>query len=122
MIKFIVCIKRNPKMSRDEFRKYWLEHHGPLFKSFAEKHKAVRYVQSHTIDSPINENIKKSRGYAEEYDGVGEIWWKSEKDYLEAFSSPEGQKLREIFSEDEAVFTNLKEFSGFFTTEHVLIG
>ena len=81
----------------------------------------MRYVQSHTIDSPLNENIQKSRGLSEPYDGVGEIWWQSEADFLSVINSPEGQKLRKMFVEDEAKFLDLKASSAFFTVEHVLI-
>ena len=121
MIKFVFCAKRHPSMSRAEFQDYWLNQHGPLFKKFADTYRAVRYVQSHTIDSPLNENIRKSRGTSEAFDGVGEIWWQSEKDFLAAINSPEGQKLRVMFVEDEAKFINLSASSVFFTVEHVLI-
>ena len=121
MIKYICCVRRHPNMSRAEFLDYWLNHHGPLFKKFADTYRAVRYVQSHTLDTPLNQNVKKSRGFSEEYDGVGEIWWKSEEDFLAAISSPEGQKLRAMFIEDEAKFLDLKASSAFFTVEHVLI-
>jgi uncharacterized protein (TIGR02118 family) len=121
MIKFVFCAKRHPSMSRSEFQDYWLNHHGPLFKKFADTYRAVRYVQSHTIDSPLNDNIRKSRGMSEAYDGVGEIWWQSEEDFLAAINSPEGQKLRVMFVEDEARFVNLSLSSAFFTVEHVLI-
>ncbi len=108
-------------MSRAEFQEYWLHHHGPLFQKFANTYKAVRYVQSHTLDTPLNENMKKSRGYADEYDGIGEIWWESEEDFITAVTSPEGQKLRKMFVEDESRFVDLKASSGFFTIEHVLV-
>ena len=121
MIKFVFCAKRHMNMSRAEFQDYWLNHHGPLFNKFADTYRAVRYVQSHTIDSPLNENIRKSRGTSEAYDGVGEIWWQSEEDFLAAINSPEGQKLRAMFVEDEARFINLSASSAFFTVEHVLI-
>jgi uncharacterized protein (TIGR02118 family) len=121
MIKFVFCAKRHPNMSRAEFQDYWLNHHGPLFKKFADTYRAVRYVQSHTIDSLLNENIMKSRGTSEAYDGVGEIWWQSEEDFFAAINSPEGQKLRVMFVEDEAKFVNLKASSVFFTVEHVII-
>ncbi|MGD9212171.1 MAG: EthD domain-containing protein [Desulfobacteraceae bacterium] len=92
---------------------------GPLFKKIADTYKAVRYVQSHTIDSSLNENIRKSRGLSEAYDGVGEIWRQSEADFLSAINSPE--KLRKMFIEDEAKFLDLKASSAFFTVEHILI-
>ena len=78
-------------------------------------------MQSHTIDTPLNENIRKSRGLSEPYDGVGEIWWQSEADFLSAITSEEGQRLRMMFVEDEAKFLDLKASSAFFTIEHVLI-
>jgi uncharacterized protein (TIGR02118 family) len=121
MIKLVFCAKRHPSMSRAEFQDYWLNHHGPLFQTFADTYRAVRYVQSHTINSPLNENIRKSRGMSEAYDGVGEIWWQSEEDFLAAINSPEGQKLRTMFVEDEAKFVDLSASSAFFTVEHVLI-
>ena len=45
----------------------------------------------------------------------------SEADFLSAINSPEGQKLRKIFIEDEAKFLDLKASSAFFTVEHILI-
>jgi uncharacterized protein (TIGR02118 family) len=121
MIKLVFCARRRAGMSRGEFQEYWLNHHGPMLQRFAETYRAVRYVQSHTIDSPLNENLRKSRGLAEEYDGIGEIWWRSEKDFMEAISSPEGQELRKIFIEDESRFVDLAGSSAFFTVEHVLV-
>ena len=121
MIKLIFCVKRQSLMSRAEFQEYWLKHHGPLFQKFAETYRAVRYVQSHTIDSPLNENLKKSRGLSDEYDGIAEIWWQSEEDFVAAISSPEGQKLRAMFIEDEAKFINMSASSAFFSVEHVIV-
>ena len=121
MIKLVFCARRRAGMSREEFQEYWLNHHGPMFQRFAETYRAVRYVQSHTIDSPLNENLRKSRGLAAEYDGIGEIWWQSEKDFIEAISSPEGQELRKAFIDDESKFVDLAGSSAFFTVEHVLV-
>lgn len=121
MIKFVMCAMRHPNLSRAEFQDYWLNHHGPFFKKFADIYKAMRYVQKHTLDSPLNENIRKSRSSSEPYDGVGKIWWQSEEDFLAAVNSPEGKKLRTMFIEDEAKFLDMKASSSFFTIEHVLI-
>ncbi|HVN95625.1 MAG TPA: EthD domain-containing protein [Syntrophorhabdaceae bacterium] len=121
MVKFIFCARRRSDMTRAEFQDYWLNHHAPLFKEFADTYRAIRYVQSHTIDSPLNENVRKIRGLSEAYDGVGEIWWESEEDFLAAINSPEGQKLRAIFLEDEARFVDSALSSAFFTVEHVIV-
>jgi len=121
MIKFIMCVTRNPNISSSEFKDYWLNHHGPLFKQYSEAYRAVRYVQSHTIDTPLNNNVRSSRGTLDAYDGVGEIWWKSEEDFLAAINSAESKKLRQMFIDDEKKFIDLSKSSAFFTTEHVLI-
>ncbi len=36
MLKFVYCVRRRPDISLEEFRKYWLEHHGPLVRSYAK--------------------------------------------------------------------------------------
>ena len=121
MIKFVMCARRRPDLSAAEFQDYWLKRHGPLFKEHAETYRALRYVQSHTIDSPLNASIRAARGTVAPYDGVGEIWWRSEQDFLAAINSPEGKRLREVFVEDERRFVDLASSSAFFTVEHVLL-
>lgn len=115
MIKLVMCVRRRADLSRAEFQDYWLNHHGPLFQKFAETYKAIRYIQSHTINTPLNDNVKKARGMSEEYDGIAEIWWESEKDFIEAISAPDGQEFRTIFLEDEAKFLDFTRSSAFFT-------
>ena len=46
-------------------------------------------MQSHTVNTQLNDNVRKARGMSEEYDGIAEIWWESEKTFLEAINSPE---------------------------------
>ena len=121
MIKLVMCVRRRADLSRAEFQDYWLNHHGPLFQKFAETYKAIRYIQSHTINTPLNDNVKKARGMSEEYDGIAEIWWESEKDFIEAISAPDGQKLRTIFLEDEAKFLDFTRSSAFFAEEHIIV-
>lgn len=121
MIKLVMCVSRRPEMSRMEFQEYWRTHHGPLFQRFAAAYKARRYVQSHTIDTPLNEDVRRSRGMSQEYDGIAEIWWESEEDFIDAISSPEGQRLRSVFLDDEAQFIDFSQSAAFFTQEHVLV-
>ena len=33
MIKLTFCLKRKPDLTREKFRKYWLENHAPLVRS-----------------------------------------------------------------------------------------
>jgi uncharacterized protein (TIGR02118 family) len=120
MIKFVYCVRRRPEMSVEQFRKYWLENHGPLVRSYAKALRAKRYVQSHTLDSPLNLAAQQPRGTATPYDGITEVWWDKAEDLIAALSSPEGQKANQILSEDEGRFCDLPRCSVFFTEEHTI--
>jgi len=120
MIKFIMCLTRHPDMTRKEFKDYWMNKHGPFFMSNADSMGAKRYVQSHTIDSPLNQDLKESRGMLPEYDGVAEVWFESEEALIEGMSSPEGQKLGAALLEDEGNFVDHSKSSAFIVEEHEL--
>ena len=36
MIKFVMCLTRHPDMTREEFKDYWMNKHGPFFMSNAD--------------------------------------------------------------------------------------
>ena len=121
MLKFVYCVRRHPRLSPEEFRKYWLENHGPLVRSYASALKAKRYVQSHTLDNPLlNQAAQAPRGTKQPYDGITEVWWESAADLAAALQTPEGQKANQILSEDEARFCDLPNCSVFFTEEHTI--
>jgi uncharacterized protein (TIGR02118 family) len=120
VIKFVYCVRRRPDVSPEAFRKYWLENHGPLVKSQAKTLRAVRYVQSHTLDSPLNQHAQLPRGTKPPYDGITEIWWKNPEDLVAALSTPEGQQANSLLAKDEARFCHLPDCSVFFTEEHVI--
>ena len=118
MIKFIMCITRHPDMSREEFQDYWKSSHGPFFMGSADAMGAKRYVQSHTLDSPLNEGLRSSRGMQQEYDGVAEVWFESEEALIEAMSSPAGQRLGAALQEDEGNFIDHSKSCAFIVEEH----
>ncbi len=118
MIKFIMCICRHPDMTRQQFQDYWRNSHGPLFQKFADTYRAKKYLQDHTIDSPLNDAIRESRGMMPAFDGVAEVWFESEQDLVEAMSSPEGQKVSEILLEDESGFIDHSRSTAFISVEH----
>ena len=118
MIKFVMCLTRDPKMTREEFRDYWLNKHGPFFMENADGMGAKKYVQSHTLDTPLNEGLRTSRGMLPEYDGVAEVWFESEEALIEGMSSPEGQKLGAALLEDEGKFIDHSKSSAFIVEEH----
>jgi uncharacterized protein (TIGR02118 family) len=117
MIKFVMCLTRHPNLTREEFRDYWLHQHGPYFMKNADAMGAKKYVQSHTLTSPLNEGLRESRGMQPEYDGVAEVWFESEQALLEGMSSPEGQELGAALLEDESKFIDHSKSSAFIVEE-----
>ena len=117
MIKLVMCLSRREGMTREEFQDYWLNNHGPFFLKNADAMRAKKYVQSHTLDTPLNEGMRSSRGMLPEYDGVAEVWFESEEDLVEAMSSTEGQNLSAALLEDEGNFIDHSKSSAFIVEE-----
>ncbi len=121
MIKLVMCVNRKQDLSREEFQEYWLNNHGPLLQKFAQSYGVKKYVQSHTIESVLNEKVRESRKILQEHDGIAELWWESEEAFVKAITSEEGQKLRNVFLDDEAKFVDFKNSAAFFTKEYLLV-
>ena len=118
MIKLVMCLRRRSDLTREEFQDYWLNKHGHFFMENAGDMRAKKYVQSHTLESPLNEGMRVSRGMQPDYDGVAEVWFESEEDLMEAMSSPEGQKLGTELLKDEENFIDHSNSSAFIVKDH----
>ena len=71
MIRLTFVLRRNPNMSRAEFQRYWREVHGPLVAKHATTLNILRYVQVHTLEDPVNDQLAGARGAMEPpYDGA----------------------------------------------------
>jgi len=123
MIKLMYCVRRLPEMSREEFQRYWRETHGPRVREKAQVLNIRRYVQVHTLDSPLNEAMRASRGTEPDiFDGVAELWWESPEAFTAGASTPEGrQAARELF-EDEKRFIDFSRSMAFVAQEHPFVG
>lgn len=117
MIKFVMCLTRHPDMSREQFMDYWQNEHAPFFMKNAATMRAKKYVQSQTIDTPLNAGLRESRGMQPEYDGVAEVWFDSEQDLMEAMSSPAGQELGAALAKDESNFIDHSKSAAFIVRE-----
>ena len=72
MVKVMVFLTKRADMSRDEFRRYWRETHGPLGAAMPGVRK---YVQNHaTADGTP-------------FDGVAEMWFDDMAAMAAAFAS-----------------------------------
>jgi uncharacterized protein (TIGR02118 family) len=121
MVKLVYCARRLPHLSRTEFQRYWRQTHGPLVRSHAGTLRIRRYVQVHTLDSPINDALRESRGSLEPYDGIAELWWDSTEDLVAATASPEGRKAAQDLLEDERRFIDLERSALWIGEEHAIV-
>ena len=74
-------------------------------------------MQSHTLNTPLNEGLRASRGMLPAYDGVAEVWFESEEALVAGMSSPEGQQLGAALLEDEGNFIDHSKSSAFIVEE-----
>ena len=120
MIKLVFVVRRRTDVSPADFRKYRLEQHGPLVRSYAAALRARRYIQSHTLDTELNGYLCQARGMTDSYDGITEVWWDSLQDLAAAAGSPEGTQANLTLIQDEARFVDLARSSIFLTEEHTI--
>ena len=120
MIKLVYVVQARDDLAPEEFHRYWLEEHGPLVASVAEDIRARKYVQSHTVDTPLNQALVESRGMAPIHHGITEVWWDSLAELEAGIASPEGAKAAARLLEDEAKFIDFSRSTIFITEEHTI--
>jgi len=118
VVKLVYASRRREGLSAEEFSRYWLDVHAPKVVNLAKDVQARRYVQSHTVDTPLNQVFADSRGLAPRYDGITEVWWDSLDDLTAAASTPEGAQAFATFLEDEKEFIDFGRSTIFMTEEH----
>ena len=110
MIRLVFLLRRKEGMTLEEFQDYWLNQHAPLVASVSTDLNILRYVQTHTIDHPINKAAQNARGgnMEPQYDGVAELWWATESDLESALASEVGQAAGAKLLADERTFIDLE--------------
>lgn len=105
MIKLTFCLVRRPELTREAFQDYWLNTHGPLVASVRETLRIRRYVQLHSLPAEVSEELRRTRGGPEGFDGVAQLWWDSFEDM--AVSDPAAREAGRLLLEDERRFIDL---------------
>jgi uncharacterized protein (TIGR02118 family) len=77
-IKLISLLKAKPGVSKEEFKKHWLEDHSPLTLKF-------KNLKGYRINIAIEE-YQEIEGDLP-YDGTAELWWDSIEEMKEDFAS-----------------------------------
>lgn len=123
MIKLAYCLTRRAEIDRAAFQHYWLHTHAPLVAAAAAALGCRRYVQSHTLDSPLTEALVGSRGAEPQgYDGIAELWWDSLEALAAASATEEGARHGALLLADEANFIDFARSRIFLVREHVIVG
>jgi len=120
MVKLVYCVRKRDDLSTEEFSRYWLDEHGPLVRSVRDRFPMARYVQSHTVQGPATDLVRASRGGAEPFDGITEVWVR--RDDLEHGFGESAGEADALLREDEARFIDLERSVVFFTEEHEIFG
>jgi hypothetical protein len=108
MIRLVFVLRRKPGMTLAEFQQYWRGVHGPMVAKHATNLDIHRYVQVHTLDDAVNDQLAGARGKMEQpYDGVAELWWKNREALAASFGSAAGKAAGKELLEDEARFIDL---------------
>jgi uncharacterized protein (TIGR02118 family) len=121
VLKLVFCLRRLPHLSRAEFQRYWRETHGPLVRRHAAALRIRRYVQVHTLDDPVQDALRASRGGPEAYDGVAELWWDDQDAFAAALTEPAAQAAARELLEDERRFIDLARSPLFVAEERTVI-
>ncbi len=122
MIKLVYCLRRLPELSREEFQRYWRETHGPLVRDRAQALGIERYVQVHTLESPLNEAMRASRGSDPDvFDGVAELWWDGAEAFTAGASTAEGRQAARELYEDEKRFIDFARSVAFVAEEKPVV-
>jgi uncharacterized protein (TIGR02118 family) len=118
MVKLVYILRARQDITPEEFYRYWRVDHAPKVREVAKAIRARKYVQSHTMNTPLNAALVSSRGMSPYYEGITEVWWDSLEELQAAVASPEGAKALKMLAEDEAKFIDLARSTVFMTEEH----
>jgi hypothetical protein len=122
IIKLVGVLRRREDVPPEEFRRYWLEEHGPLVRSIVEAAGVKRYVQSHTLDTELNAAVASGRAAVAPFDGLVEVWFEgSLEDMTALLGSEDFQRANAVLIADESKFIDPERSSFFLTEEHILL-
>jgi len=121
MVKLVFCIHRQPHLTHEEFLRYWLDEHGRLALALVDDLRVRRYVQLHTIDTPLNALFGAPRQAPEPFDGIVELWFDSLEAVEEMIATSEGRRAGKLLLDDERTFIDLERSQIFFGEEHQLV-
>ena len=121
-IKFCYLLQPLEGMSTAACHKTWNMEHGYLIRRHSGCTRFARYIQNHTLDDELNNQLRASRGGPPPYAGLTEAWF-DRYDLVKIFNDPtsEGALGFQAFLEDEKRFIDFKRSSVWPAKEIVFI-
>ena len=110
-------LRRNPALTREQFRHHWREVHGPWAMRNPEVFGFRHYVQLHAPTDADTNPLAKARQSPPAFDGVSEIYRNAPTASPEAVAA-----LRAEFLEDEKYFLDIPASPVFMGEVRVIIG
>ena len=121
-IKLCYLLQPRPGMSQAACHKTWNMEHGYLIRRHSGATRFARYIQTHTLDDELNEQLRATRGGPPGYAGLTEAWF-DRYDLVKIFGDPasEGAKAFNLFLEDEKRFIDFTRSSVWAAKEIVFV-
>ncbi len=109
-----------PNLSPEQFQDHYLNKHAPLVKGYADILGIHKYAQVHTVEDPLNDALRSSRGTMPPYYVHAEFVW----NFAEmAFPSNmmKSRKAMKQIAEDEKRFIDFSQSAIWIAEEHIVI-
>ena len=121
-IKFCYLLQPKAGMSQAACHKTWNMEHGYLIRRHSGCTRFARYIQNHTLDDELNDQLRASRGGPPPYAGLTEAWF-DRYDLVKIFEDPtsEGAHGFNAFLEDEKRFIDFTRSSVWAAKEIVFV-
>jgi uncharacterized protein (TIGR02118 family) len=121
-IKFSYLLNPPQSMSWAACHKTWNMEHGYLLRRHSGASRFARYIQCHTLEDSINDDLRQSRECLPAYAGLTEAWF-DRQDLVTIFGDPNGEGARAfgLFLEDEKRFIDFSRSSVFASKELVFV-
>lgn len=109
MLKLIMCVKRHPDLTREEFDHHWRNNHAALVIKYSDILGIRKYIQTVPFaNNAAQHALQHTRGSAAvDFDGCAELWWDSLESHLAARKTEEGLSALQALIEDERKFVDL---------------
>lgn len=82
-VKLVCFVRRRKDLTHEAYSRHWRKRHGPL--AVAHQSRYWHYVQNHIVE-PLTDTTP-------DFDGIGELHYRSAEDVLNTFDSEEGERL-----------------------------